>query len=66
MQTTSNIVFPFKYLDHVGLWQELEEAQGEVEEKMTRKLQMPPVMEERDAASKVTKANMPWKTVFDI
>jgi len=33
--------------------QELEEAQQEVEEKMTKKLQMPPVMDERDAASKV-------------
>ena len=34
-------------------WQELEEAQQEVEEKMSKKLQMPPVMAERDAASKV-------------
>ena len=34
-------------------WQELEEAQQGGEEKMTKKLQMPPVMEERDAASKV-------------
>ena len=31
----------------------MEEAQQEVEEKMTKKLQMPPVMDERDAASKV-------------
>ena len=31
---------------------------------MTRKLQMPPVMEERDAASKV--ANMPGRDFFDV
>jgi len=37
--------------------QELEEARQEVEEKMTRKLQMPPVMEERDAASKVLESD---------
>ena len=45
-------------------WQELEEAQHGVEEKMTRKLQMPPVMEERDAASKVTKAEMPLEDII--
>ena len=45
-------------------WQELEEAQQGVEEKMTRKLQMPPVMEERDAASKVTKAEMPLEDII--
>ena len=40
--------------------QELEEAQQEVEEKMTKKLQMPPVMDERDAASKVSNIRS-WK-----
>ena len=45
-------------------WQELEEAQQGVEEKMTRKLQMPPVMEERDAASKVALAKMPLEAIF--
>ena len=39
-------------------WQELEEVQQEVEEKMSKKLQMPPVMAERDAASKVISWSM--------
>ena len=47
------IVAFLKRVDHTLHWQELEEAQQGVEEKMTKKLQMPPVMEERDAASKV-------------
>ena len=50
-------------------WQELEEAQQEVEEKMSKKLQMPPVMAERDAASKVI--SWSWmrqssKTIFGL
>ena len=51
-------------------WQELEEVQQEVEEKMSKKLQMPPVMAERDAASKVISWSMVMaaasKTIFGL
>ena len=41
----------------------MEEARQEVEEKMTRKLQMPPVMEERDAASKVAGKKQKYRNI---